>query len=355
MIKRFICAAIAVVLLVSIPRPGAAADIYHYGVGGLTLFPCTYRYMPMQTANGLMVPMNLLLDSGLGLSSSYSEADDYYTIYYTANPRQFLTFFISKSGSFDLRWSYNNQSLLRQNGVFYVPLHFVAERLGFNVSTFSTQYGTITRVSPASDGLTNSEVFRALDAALSRAQQSYRLINGLVLPPPPKTSPNVYLGFDADVGSDVSNVLEVLEYHDITATFFITPEYAKHGDVRSIIVRGHALGIKLEGNEDLDVLTYANEHLRLSALTQTRILRLPEDTRMRFDIFETVGYRLWKWDLDGLSSNIFRTIDSAQNACYVRFGCDDDSVAALDILLEQLNAIDTEYFAISEAQPPVLS
>jgi peptidoglycan/xylan/chitin deacetylase (PgdA/CDA1 family) len=354
MTKRLICAVLAVVLLTSIPQPVAAADTYHYGVGGVALFPCTYRYMPMQTSNGLMVPVNLLIESGLGLSGNFSEREASYTIYYTARPRQFLTFFTNRSGSFDVRWSYSDQSILRQNGVFYVPLHFVAERLNFNASTFSTPYGTVTRVSLATDTMTNSEVERTLSGRLSRAQESYRIMNGLAQPPP-KVPPNVYLGFNADMNSDISIILDLLDEKNITATFFITPEFAEHGDVRSIIVRGHTLGIQLDGSEDLNSLTYANEHLRLSALTQTRILLIPEDPRLRYDILETVGYRLWKWELDGQSPNIFRTIDNAQNASYVRFRCDSESVETLTALLEQLKTLDAEYYAINEAQPPVLS
>ena len=357
MIKRFICAVLAVVLLASIPLPVMAADVYHYGVGGSTLFPCTYRFMPMQTNNGLMVPVDLLLEGGLGLSSSYSEMNGYFTLFYTARTGQFLTFYINKSGAYDLSWSYSDQSITRKNGVFYVPLDFVAERLGFNVSTFSTPFGTVTRVFTANDRLTDSDVENILSTNLSNAQENYRRVNGNdhVPPPEPKAPPNVYLGFDVDMDSDISSVLDILEAQNITATFFIAPGYAENSGVRSIIVRGHALGIRLDGGEDLDTLTYANEHLRLSALTQTRILRLPGDTTLKYDSLEMVGYRLWEWPLDGLNSNIFRIIDNAQNACYVRFGCGDESVEALVILLEQLKMVDTEYFAINEVQPPVWS
>ncbi|MCL2080931.1 MAG: hypothetical protein FWH16_02410 [Oscillospiraceae bacterium] len=350
-IRRLICAALVTAVLAGAPLPAIAADVYHYGVGGAYLFPCTYSYMPMLSAGELMVPVNLLLHSGLGLSSTFSERNDYYTFYYTERPGQYLTFYMNKSGSYDLRWSYNDKSLLRKNGIYYVPLLFVAERLGFNASTFQTRYGTVTRVSLADDTRTDEEVGRMISDGLSGELENYRLANG-VQPPEPKAPPNVYLGFDAETDGDISGVLELLGAEGITATFFITPEFAGHVGVRDIIVRGHALGIRLDGGEDLDMLTYTNELLRLSALTQTRLLLLPEDTRLKYDILETVGYRLWQWELDGHSPNIFRTIDNARNASYVRFGCDDESVEALNELLGQLKTLDTEYYAVSEAQPP---
>lgn len=333
----------------------AAADTYRYGVAGRTLFPCTYNYMPVMMGDKLMCPVQLLLDGGLGFNYIYAPAEGHYTLYNDSG--RYLIFYLNRPGSFDIYWPYEDESLVKQNGVFYVPLKHVAERFGLQLSQeLTTSYGTVTRISLVSETMSDESLLQSINTQLSRAQDSYRSINSLAPPQQQKPAPIVYLGFDADTDSDVTSILDMLDAKEITATFFVTPEFAKTGDVRSIVVRGHTLGIRLDSGDELESLTYANQSLRFSALTQTRILRMSgEVDGETLGMLESGGYRLWEWKLDGQSTNLYKEIDNAKNACYVRFGCDEASVEALDKLLSQLKPLNAEYYAINEAQHPVRS
>lgn len=352
-LKRFIGAFLAAVFIFNVIPPAAAADTYYYGVAGTTLFPCTYNYMPMMVGGELMCPVQLLID-GLGFNYRNAPEEGNYTLF---KDGRYLIFYINRPGSYDINWIYEDKSLLKQNGTYYVPLQHIAERFGFVLSSpISTSYGTIIRISLISETMSDQDLQQSINNQLSRAQDSYKIINGIAPPPQPKPAPIVYLGFDADGESDVSDVLDILDEQGITATFFIAPEFADSSGVRSIIVRGHTLGIRLDSDSSLDGLTYTNQALRFSALTQTRILRLDgEAGEEKRDALEAGGYRLWEWKLDWESKNLFKSIDNAKNACYVRFGCDEASVEALVKLLNQLKTLDAEYYAVNEAQPPVLT
>lgn len=352
-LKRIIGAFLAAVFVFNVIPPAAAADTYYYGVAGKTLFPCTYNYMPMMVGDELMCPVQLLID-GLGFNYRNAPDEGNYTLY---KDGRFLIFYLNRPGSYDINWPYEDKSLLKLNGTYYVPLQHVAERFGFALSPpISTSYGTVIRISLIGETMSDQDLQKSISNQLSRAQESYKIINGIAPPPQPKPAPIVYLGFDADGESDVSGVLDVLDKQGISATFFVTPEFADSSGVRSIIVRGHTLGIRLDSSDSLDELAYTNQALRFSALTQTRILRLAgevnDETR---DALESSGYRLWEWKLDWENSNLYKSIDSAKNACYVRFGCDEASVDALVKLLNQLKSLNAEYFAVNEAQPPVRS
>ncbi|MCL1819782.1 MAG: hypothetical protein FWG36_03890 [Oscillospiraceae bacterium] len=346
--KRLSCVLLAAFLVAAFSPSAAASDAYHFGVAGNRLFSCSYSYMPLQIGDTLYFPVQLLLDGNLGFSYDHSPGE-YYTLYLTEQPDRYVVFHLHKSGSYDIKWQYSD-SMIRRNGVFYVSLNYVGNRLNLVTSTFVTKYGTVSRVRKSDDTSSDSEVLRRIDDNLSRLQDDYRLRNGLEPITPPKPAPEIYLGFSVDADSDISAVLDVLNSRAITATFFIAPEYASNKGVRSIIVRGHTLGIRLDDDEDIDKLTRANETLRIMTLTQTRVL-LGDNSA---EIFEDIGYRLWDWKLNGMDSSVFRTVDNDRGACYILFECGEDSVEVLSDLLERLGTIDAGYYAINEAERPVV-
>lgn len=307
--RRFLCAALALVLCVSLCAPGFAdGDILFVAVNDT--IPLTLTALPYESSSGIYVPYTAFDASPGGVIPAYNaEAQTF--VLFTRQRR--LVFDLAEGTVTDQDGNVKTVSTTFRGGILYVPLVYCASFFSLKVSMLKSEGGY-----PILRFTTGSEVYDdSLFVEKAESLISYRIeqmnSGGAAQPEAPgQTEPSrnpnetqkpedekppatVYLAFTN--AETMAENAALLEQFDLRGTFFLTgPEItADESLVRSLYAAGHVIGLTVPADcenvstallEANDALCKALNRKSLFALlpswqqesiTDFRILTLPAE------------------------------------------------------------------------------
>lgn len=319
-----LCAVLFCLATVAQPLP-AAADTPCFMAVNDNLLELNDQYIPI-VANGQYYIPYTVLDSNvtgleLGIFPIHNTLLNTMVIY---SRDQVLSFDLSTGICTNRSGAVLSARSVTRNGRVYVPARFICEYFGLTYSNRSTTYGPLVRIRSGSSILDDNTFVglaqllmedRLLDWNKSQTGQTPPSVSTTPTPVVPtpgvsntdKSDVRTYLAFCVDQASGVTGVLDRLEYYQTKAVFFFPAQELAEYDqvVRSVLCRGHAVGLLVSGSTAEEISAQAAEGNRMLAriaYLNTHTILAPEAEEPAVqDELEKSGLLLWQTDIDAVT------------------------------------------------------
>ena len=266
-----------------------------------------------------------------------------------------LYFNLTTAQVFDGDGNYYVTTIVRKNGVAYVPVPFVCNFFGLSWSYIEgIGYGDILRITNSSSYMSDSEFIQAASSVMQPRYESYIQSlgsgsatgsgNGSTTNSNSHADTPIYLSFE---GVPSADILNTLDRFSAKAAFYLSPDdiAADPDTVRRIYGSGHSIGI-LCGADPAADYTLGSQLLLEATRTRTvMVAAAPENSSACSAFAQQEQLKYWSFDTDladrygyGLSTgNITTRIDNAHMAMHLRFGVGDSTQRVLGSVLNYLN------------------
>lgn len=284
--------------------------------------------------------------------SSYFSSNNTISLY--RSDRQ-LYFNLTTAQVFDGNGNYYVTTIVRKNGVAYVPVPFVCNFFGLSWSYIEgIGYGDILRITNSSSNMTDSEFVQAASSVMQPRYESYiQSLNTNSDPNKGNESSSdteshadtpVYLSFE---GLPSTDILNTLDRFSVKAAFYLSPDdiTADPDTVRRIYGSGHSIGILCGADAAADYALGSQLLLDAAQIRTVLVASAPENSSACNAFAQQEQLKYYSFDLDaadrhgyGLSTtNITNRIDNAHRAMHLRFGVGESTQRVLGSILNYLN------------------
>ena len=324
-VKKRIWAILFVVVfcLATIAEPlPAAADTPCFMAVNDNLLELNDQYIPIVANGQYYVPYTVLDSSVTGLELGIFPV--YNTLYNTIvvySRDQVLSFDLSTGICTNRSGAVLSARSVTRNGRVYVPARFICEYFGLSYSNRSTTYGPLVRIRSESATLDDNAFVGLAQLMMEERLKDWNKTQTGQETPPVSTTPTpvtpaqgpsttdksdvrAYLAFCVEQNANVSGVLDQLEYYQTKAVFFFPAQELAGYDreIRSVLCRGHAVGLLVSGSTVEEITAQAAEGNRVLARiaylnTHTILAPEVEDLAVQEDLKES-GLLLWHTDID---------------------------------------------------------
>lgn len=313
---RRLCALVMCALVMISAAPVArGATVYFMAVND-TFLDLNDNAMPTVVDGVLYIPYTMLSthETGVNLNvyATYSSVKNRVLVF--SNQMQ-LIFDLESDQTYDMDGNPFSGRAIMRNSMAYLPVALVCAVFPeISYSLTNTDYGYLVRVKNSSAVLTDAQYINAAANPMSSALARYKAAHPelFVTTPTNPVTPRpsigsdaaVYLGFTAEDGSGLENVLNGLKSSDVQGVFFFTADQLARWDdlVRRIIGEGHFVGL-LTAADDADAaaaeLEEAQRILTMVAHCRGSAVLTPGlDDEGRTSL-EEQGYTCWQTTADG--------------------------------------------------------
>ena len=302
--KRYLrrCAAFLCALLMISCVPVTAVGTVYFAAVNETVLKLSDATMPFWSNGILYVASDMFADKELGITYYNNQVTKVVTLYDSSKALQFD---LDKGTAVDGNGVPVPVAAMVRNGRVFFPVDSVTEFFGLTYSETKVTLGYVVRIR-SRDSVLNDRLF--LDAATSLLEYRYEEyekeksqvvikppVQDPVTPPGPVTPPvkderTVYLGFR--VTENCSQLLEVLEEADVSATFFFSTETLRENAslARRLTVQGYGIGLMADTAEAAEQLREANDLLWRLTGTKTRLCVLEGDAADNVASVVSAGY-----------------------------------------------------------------
>jgi hypothetical protein len=364
--KRIIGAALAAAALLSaLVFDASASQIVCFTGVNDTLLPLREATMPAYFGTTLYVPSNVFSLAGLTVSLSSARGN-----LYAYRGKLRLNFFIELGAVSDQDGVvYEDVSVQRLGGLYFLPLEFVCDYFKLTYSIIPSDPASILRVK-SSDAVYNDKTFAGhfkdrMDTyyseylaakATAAARPTATPIPGAPTPPPTPTyeGSTVYFSFYGVSEEYTPRLLDTLKLASVNACFFISADelMASPALARRIYGEGHTVGVWLN-SAGADEYARAGSRLFEAAKIKTTLISSPPEIAADAQsLAAELGliYRPASVYADGVTpSGVIALLPEARNSVTdVRFRCDETALNTLPAALSLFGGLGFSIDAITE-------
>ncbi len=295
--------------------PGVSAATITLTAVNDQLLPLTDSTMPTRRNGELYVPYTVFAGT-LGVNNALPDAQT--LILY--NLDNTLTFSLQQNYVYDESGTSYTQPAYVNGSMIYVPVKLVCRAFGLSYSSISSSW-PILRIINDRAALSDHDFVTSMESAIARLVNAYQNADtadtgsttqntdNLPVTPPAETAdvpkPNrVYLAVVGTPNANTADILQALQNHAATATFFLSTDDLIGNDdwIRQIFVAGYPLGLSFAA-EDADMLAHleqANDLLERACGIRTHLVTTSGTvTAALRQTLAAAGYRLWRTTMDG--------------------------------------------------------
>ena len=334
--KRFAALVCALMMLISLSPPAAAAESVYFTAVDERVLDLTDASMPFWFGGYLYVAATVFRESGVGYS--YNIVNQTLVLYESSKS---LVYNVSTGSGTNGQGEPYDHVCVTRNGVTFVAASPVASYFGRTYSNTRVNHGYLIRVKTSgalSDAMFTDVATFQLDSKYQQYQRSLSPQTGEETAPAGETAPaeepaagkSVYLCFLAEDPATVDGWLDALNAHGGRAAFYFTEEALSRSgsQLRRLIAEGSAVGLVLQSEDPpLEQLRRMNQALFAAAGVKTRLVC----TDLTDDIaaLQLAGYCPLSADIDraqygltttGGASTLFKQIGSRRSAASVWLG-----------------------------------
>ena len=353
------------------PLP-AAADTPCFMAVNDNLLELNDQYIPI-VANGQYYVPYTVLDSNvtgleLGIFPIHNTLLNTMVIY---SRDQVLSFDLSTGICTNRSGAVLSARSVTRNGRVYVPARFICEYFGLSYSNRSTTYGPLVRIRSGASILDDNTFVGLAQLLMEDRLQDWNKSQSGPGTPPAGTTPTpvtptpgpsttdksnvrAYLAFCVDQSSNMAVVLDQLEYYQTKAVFFFPAQELAGYDqvIRSVLCKGHAVGLLVSGETAEEISAQAAEGNRILAriaYLNTHTILAPEAESLAVqEELEESGLLLWQTDIDvvtqttnminitGKTAGILETAGRYRSKVRILFDTSSTGISLLSRVLPEL-------------------
>lgn len=354
-----------------VSRPQAVDSVYFTAVNE-NLCPLNDATMPFWSGGNLYVPSTVFSSYDLGISYA-RDTSSQTALLYTGSKT--LEFDLANGGANNTAGIYYSARAVTRQGYICFPLAFVSSYFGLSYSIQETPYVPLVRVR-SSPGLSDSQFIDAASTLMASRYNAYlqskktpttkpnsnpgsESSQPAVVPPGTeeteiKNTTQVLLAVRAGEDEALTAMLNTLDRYGYKATFFFAPDALTGRDdlLRRIVSSGHRLGLIQPSDGDMEALQRANELLRRSTGTTTRMVLASQSESAL-----AAGYAVYTPSLSaenlgstasGRAARIMSGIEAGGGTVKVLLGGDDLSASALNTVCMELRTDNDTVRAVDE-------